>query len=162
GYLQKLATLCTEKLNDAPRAISAWQRVLALQPTQLRARETLKRLYVGQRAWDELQALYTSEQRLDECARVFERQATDEGSPEVQLDLWLRAGKLWRGLERRELGMRAYEKALSLSPAHPGAIDALVALYEEAGEHKKLAGVLALQLEQKTSKAKDKERRLRL
>ena len=162
GYLQKLAQLCSGELDDAPRAIATWQKVLALQPTHLRAREMLRKLYVGQRAWDELTALFADEGRLDECARLFERQAASE-EPAVQTELWLRAGRLWREpLERRDQAVRAFERALALAPGNGEAIAALVSLYQEAGEHKKLAAVLTLQLEEPSDAATEKARRLRL
>ncbi len=162
AYLQKLAQLCSGELDDAPRAIATWQRVLALQPTHLRAREMLRKLYVGQRAWDELTALFADEGRLDECARLFERQAPSE-PPEVQRELWLRAGRLWRApLERRDGAVRAFERVLALAPADGEAVAALVTLYGDAGEHKKLAAVLALQLDDKSDAATEKARRLRL
>lgn len=162
GYLTKLAQLCSGELDDAARAIETWRKVLALQPTHLRAREMLRRLYVARQAWDELQALFADEERLDECARLFERQAV-ESAGELQLELWLRAARLWRTpLERRDLAQRAFERALALAPAHVEAIAALAALYEESGEHRKLAGVLALQIEQPGDPATQKARRLRL
>ena len=83
AYLTKLAQLYGSELDDAPRAIDSWRRVLALQPGHLRAREMLRKLYVGQGAWDELQALFADDGRLDECARLYERQAA-EAPPELQ------------------------------------------------------------------------------
>ena len=166
SYLTKLAILCSGELDDAPRAIATWRQVLALQPGNQRARETLRRLYVGQHAWDELQALFAEEQRFDECARLFERQAVespDDAPVAARIDLWLRAARLWRSpLERRDYAQRAFERVLALEPAHAEAIATLVALYEEAGEHKKLAGVLVLQLDGKGDAAAEKAQRLRL
>ena len=162
AYLQKLAQLCMAELADAPRAIATWQRVLALQPGHGRAREMLKRLYVAERAWDALPPLFADEQRLDECARLFERQAAEE-PPDAQLELWMRAGRLWRDvLERRDGAQRAFERVLALQPSNVEAAASLVTLYADANDARKLAGVLALQLEQPSDGATHKARLLRL
>ena len=122
----------------------------------------LRRLYLAEKAWDPLQALFADERRLDECARLFERHATEvEGA--AQVELWLRAARLWRdAVGRRELAQRAFERALALDEHHGEAIDALAALYAEVGDSKKLAGVLALQLDHSPDAATKKARLLAL
>jgi tetratricopeptide (TPR) repeat protein len=145
SYLQKLALLSMEQLGDPERAMATWLNVLALQPGHGRALEMLRRLYVDQRQWDALEGLFAQDRRLDECARLFERQAPDEPLAE-QVELWLRAGRLWQTLGRRADAQRAFEKVLQLDPADEDAVAALVALYEEGGDARKLAGALALQL----------------
>jgi len=146
AYLQKLAQLYTGELAQPARAIECWQEVRRLQPGHGRALDMLKRLYAAERAWDPLEALFADERRFDECARLFERHAAESEDAAVQLALWLRAGRIWRDeVGRRELAQRAFEKALALDGDNGAAIDALVALYEAAGDARRLAGVLALQ-----------------
>ncbi len=161
-YLTRLGQLYMSELPDPARAIGSWQAVLRLAPGHGRALEMLRRLYLAEKAWDPLQALFADERRLDECARLFERHATEvEGA--AQVELWLRAARLWRdAVGRRELAQRAFERALALDEHHGEAIDALAALYAEVGDSKKLAGVLALQLDHSPDAATKKARLLAL
>jgi golgin subfamily B member 1 len=154
GYLQKLAQLCTVQLADPARAIDAWRKLLDLQPVHARALETLKKLYVTTRRWNELEQAFAEERRLDECARLFEREAallgdgSDGAGTDGAVELWLRAARLWRDrLSRRPDARRAYERALELVPGGQSeAVEALATLYDEAGDAQKLSGVLALQI----------------
>ena len=89
-HLHKLAGLCADELHDPERAIAAFREVLALQPGSARAQDRLKRLYVAARSWSELEQLFHD--RLDECVRLFERQANEETSGAVRAELWLQGG----------------------------------------------------------------------
>jgi tetratricopeptide (TPR) repeat protein len=146
-HLQKAAGLYGDELHDPVRAIEAWRTVLALAPTSARAQEKLKRLYVGERRWADLEELFAGLGRLDECVTLFERQADEEEGAE-RIELWRRVGLLYRDrLDKSASAMRAFEKLLALEPHHLEAAEALIPLYEQAHEHKRLAGALTVQLE---------------
>ena len=163
GYLQKVAQLYMGELAEPARAIECWQEVRRLQPGHGRAVDMLKRLYATERAWDALESLFADERRLEECAHLYERLAAESADAAVQLELRLRAGRLWRDeVRRRELAQRAFEKALALDGGNVTAIDALVGLYEAAGDAKRLAGALALQLDHTPDGATKKSRALAL
>jgi tetratricopeptide (TPR) repeat protein len=148
AYLTKLAQLCSTELNDAGRAIAAWKQVLAVSPGHGRALDLLKRLYLAERDWDALEGLLTDEKRLEECARLFEQKAQEETPPQVEL--LLRAGRIFgETLGRRDAAQRVYERVLTLDGKSTVATAALVRLYEEAGDARKLAHVLALEIEQR-------------
>jgi tetratricopeptide (TPR) repeat protein len=120
---------------------------------------------VTTRAWDELETAFAEERRLEECARLFEQQAQELGDErgDVATELWLRAAKLWRTrLHRRAEAQRAFERVLERAAGHKEAVESLVTLYEEAGEPRKLGGVLALQLEHSDDVATRRTRLLRL
>ncbi|MBK9030356.1 MAG: hypothetical protein IPL61_03295 [Myxococcales bacterium] len=144
--LQRLGLLYTEKLEDTSAAISAWQRLLLVDDQNRRAQDALKKLFVADARWDDLEEFYRTRGKIDEYVRVLEREV--EAGPEPhRLTL---AGKI-AVLYRDELGkpdraMRAFEKVLSLDEANLAAAEALIPLYEAGRDPKKLVGVLEIQL----------------
>jgi hypothetical protein len=73
--LAKLGMIYADKLTDDRGAVSAFQRLLALDPDDKRAQEQLKRRYVAIKAWDELEAFYAPSGKWDELIRTLEREA---------------------------------------------------------------------------------------
>ena len=72
--LQKLGMLYTDKAENPTEAISAWKRLLAIDPGHRRAQDSLKKLYVAAGEWDSLEAYYREQGKIDEFVRVLERQ----------------------------------------------------------------------------------------
>lgn len=76
----RLAALLEDELEDAPKAVEAWQAVLDLDPSHGGALAALERLFLADARWAELAEVY--ERRLDlesepaERRRVGERLAT--------------------------------------------------------------------------------------
>ena len=72
--LQRLGLLYTEKVENSAKAIDAWQRLLAIDENNRRAQDALKKLYVTEGRWDDLEEFYTSRGKVDEYIRVLERE----------------------------------------------------------------------------------------
>ena len=60
------------------RRSTAWQALLAVEPENRRAQDALKKLYLQQKDWDELEKFYAAQDKCDEYIRVLERQAETE------------------------------------------------------------------------------------
>ena len=148
--LQKLGVLFSDKAEDAQRAISAWRQLLELEPENRRAQDSLKKLYLSMRAYEELEAFYASQDKWDEFIRVLERQV--ESEPEdARLELYFKIAHLWRvKLEKPDRAVRAYEKVLSLDEHNLNAAEALIPLYEGGRDVRKYASVLEIQLDHTT------------
>jgi tetratricopeptide (TPR) repeat protein len=160
--LQKLGLLYTEKVKQPQKAMSAWQRLLEAEPENRRAQDALKKLYLEQKAWDELEQFYAAQQKWDEFIRVIERQVDSEDASS-RLALHMKIANMYRDrLGKPDRAMRAYERVLSLEANHVGAAEALIPLYEQAGDAKKLGSVLSIQLGHTTDPTARQERLQRL
>ncbi len=147
AMLQKLGILFTDKVNEPQRAMSAWRALLDVEPENKRAQDALKKLYLTQKAWSELEAFYAAQNKYDEYIRVLERQVeTEDDATKIVLNT--RIAELYRDkLAKPDRALRAYEKVLVLDGKNLAAAEALIPLYEQAKDGKKLAGVLEIQLE---------------
>lgn len=143
---QRLGILYTEKIEDSAKAISAWQQVLAVDDANRRAQDALKKLYVTEARWQELEEFYRSRGKMDEYLRVLEREV-DAGPENHRVSLAMKIAELYRDeLHKPDRAQRAFEKVLTLDPSHLGAAEALIPLYETSRDPKKLAEVLEIQL----------------
>lgn len=160
--LQKLGILYTEKVNDPQKAIDAWRQLLAVEPENRRGQDAIKKLYLAQGAWADLEAFYDQQGKIDEYVRVLERQVETVDDP-TKAEVWGKIAVLYRDrLQKADRAMRAFEKVLSLDGKNLAAAEALIPLYEGAKDGKKLAGVLEIQLEKTTAPAERQERLQRL
>src|SRR5678815_3214788 len=69
--LQRLGLLYTEKVEDSAKAIDAWQKLLAIDENNRRAQDALKKLYVTEGRWDDLEQFYRSRGKLDEFCLLY-------------------------------------------------------------------------------------------
>jgi tetratricopeptide (TPR) repeat protein len=160
--LQKLGILYTEKVADNAKAIDAWRQLLAVEPENKRAQDALKKLWLTEKAWPELEAFYEGQGKLDEYVRVLERQVETVDDP-TKVELWGKIAVLYRDrLHKADRAMRAFEKVLSLDGSDLAAAEALIPLYEQAKDPKKLAQVLEIQLGKTEDKVARQERLKRL
>lgn len=146
AMLQKLGVLFTDRVKDAARATNAWRELLAVDPENRRAQDAIKKLFIEQKSWDELEAFYARQNKYDELIRTFERQVElEDDSNKVLLNN--RIAVLYRDkLGKADRAMRAFESVLKLDGKNLTAAESLIPLYEAAKDAKKLAGVLEIQL----------------
>ena len=144
--LQRLGLLYTEKVENSAKAIEAWQRLLALDENNRRAQDALKKLYVTEARWDDLEEFYRSRSKIDEYIRVLEREV-EAGSEQHRLPLAMKIAVLYRDeLQKPDRAMRAFEKVLTLDENNLPAAEALIPLYEAGRDPKALVRVLEIQL----------------
>src|SRR5688572_28622752 len=144
--LQRLGLLYTEKVEDSAKAIDAWQRLLAIDENNRRAQDALKKLYVTEGRWNDLEQFYRTRGKIDEYVRVLEREV-EAGSEQHRLPIAMKIAILYRDeLQKADRAMRAFEKVLSLDENTLEAAEALIPLYEAGRDPRKLVGVLEIQL----------------
>jgi golgin subfamily B member 1 len=144
--LQRLGLLYTEKVENSARAIEAWQRLLAIDENNRRAQDALKKLYVTEGRWDELEEFYRSRNKIDEYIRVLEREV-EAGNEKFRLELAMKIAVLYRDvLQKADRATRAFEKVLSLDEHNLAAAEALIPLYESGRDPRALVRVLEIQL----------------
>ncbi len=146
--LQKLGLLYSDKLDNKEKAVEAWQRLLAVDPTHRRAQDALRKLYIAAGAWDELEEFYRKQEKIDEFVRVLERQV-DGAAAEHKLGLALKIAVMYRDeVQKPDRAMRAFERVLSIDENNLEAAEALIPLYEKGRDPRKLVKALTTQLEQ--------------
>jgi golgin subfamily B member 1 len=144
--LQRLGLLYTEKVENSAKAIQAWQRLLAIDENNRRAQDALKKLYVTEARWDDLEEFYRSRNKIDEYIRVLEREV-EAGSEQHRLSLAMKIATLYRDvIQKPDRAMRAFEKVLTLDEENLAAAEALIPLYEGGRDPKALVRVLEIQL----------------
>ncbi len=144
--LQRLGLLYTEKVENSAKAIAAWQRLIAFDDNNRRAQDALKKLYVTEGRWDDLEEFYRSRGKIDEYIRVLEREV-EAGSEQYRLALAMKIAVLYRDeLQKADRAMRAFEKVLTLDENNLAAAEALIPLYEQGRDPKALVRVLEIQL----------------
>ena len=144
--LQRLGLLYTEKVENSAKAIEAWQRLLLLDKDNRRAQDALKKLYVTEGRWEDLEEFYRSRGKIDEYIRVLEREV-EAGSEQHRLPLAMKIAVLYRDeLQKADRAMRAFEKVLTLDENNLDAAEALIPLYETGRDPKALVRVLEIQL----------------
>ncbi len=145
--LQRLGLLYTEKVENPAGAIEAWQKLLAIDDGNRRAQDALKKLYVTEGRWADLEEHYRSRAKIDEYIRVLEREV-ESGSETHRLQLALKIAVLYRDeLQKPDRAMRAFEKVLQLDDNNLEAAEALIPLYEAGRDPKALVRVLEIQLQ---------------
>ena len=144
--LQRLGLLYTEKVENSAKAIEAWQRLLQIDENNRRAQDALKKLYVSEGRWTDLEDFYRSRGKIDEYIRVLEREV-DAGNEQYRLQLAMKIAVLYRDeLQKPDRAMRAFEKVLTLDENNLAAAEALIPLYETGRDPKALVRVLEIQL----------------
>ncbi len=141
----ELGILYTDRVEDHEKAVEAWKRLLAVDPKNRRAQDALKKLYLAQKDWQALEEFYGGLGAWEELVRVFDRQAGDE-EPETQVLLLSKVASLWlEKIGRPERAVGAFEKILHIDPDNLEAAEALIPIFSEANNFKKLVGVLEIQ-----------------
>ncbi|MEP6866676.1 MAG: hypothetical protein ABJE66_39050, partial [Deltaproteobacteria bacterium] len=144
--LQRLGLLYTEKVENSAKAIDAWQKLLAIDENNRRAQDALKKLYVTENRWADLEEFYRSRGKIDEYIRVLEREV-ESGAESQRLALAMKIAVLYRDeLQKADRAMRAFEKVLQLDEHNLAAAEALIPLYEAGRDPKALVRVLEIQL----------------
>ncbi len=144
--LQRLGLLYTEKVENSAKAIEAWQRLLHIDENNRRAQDALKKLYVTEGRWDDLEEFYRSRNKIDEYVRQLEREV-EVGGDQHRLQLAMKIAVAYRDeLQKPDRAMRAFEKVLQLDENNLAAAEALIPLYEAGRDPKALVRVLEIQL----------------
>jgi golgin subfamily B member 1 len=146
-HLGRVADLCEQKLSEPTDAITAHLEVLDYVPDD---RDTLI----------ELSRLYRGLERYPDLLDILERRLSGSTEEDEALELTYQIGRLLQDhLSREAEALERYAEVLTLQRIHPGALEAieglvddaelrrrsgeiLEPLYEISGEHEKLASLL--------------------
>ncbi len=133
--LKELAEIGERPLGDLPRAMDAWRRIQEVDPTQLEARDAIRRLAKKEHMWVSLLA-------------ALERDLQMAQTQEQQVDALLRMGQAYhdKGIDPLR-GIEILEEVLRSYPGEPTALALLRDLYDREGNLEGLASVYRRQLD---------------
>jgi tetratricopeptide (TPR) repeat protein len=138
--LKKLGTIYGDRLSNDEGAVEAWRRLLALDPNDKQAQEALKKKYLATHRWDDLETFYAESGKWDEFIRVLETQEAKETAAEAKASLLFKIAQLWHDRKQKsDRAAKAYERILELDATNLKAAEALVPLYQAAGNAAALA-----------------------
>ena len=145
--LTKLGTIYGDRLNNDEGAVTAWRSLLALDPNDRKAQEALKKKYLALGRWDDLETFYAETGKWDEFIRVLEQQEAKEQNAEAKIGMLFKIAELWADKKQKnDRAARAYEKVLELEPQNLRAAEALIPIYQQAGNAKSLANAIEVKL----------------
>lgn len=136
---REMALVAEEHLDSPERALEAWRRVLADDPTNSRANEKVAGLYAGSRRW---------QAAVDHLERWL--RALPEDGVDARTDLLFRIIDIYQSPERlpnEDLVVATYRRIVALAPDNRRALDGLVSRYEDREQHQQLLRVLQHRLE---------------
>ncbi len=147
SFLERLGVVYAEHLHAADKALSTWQRLLAIDPQSRRALRTVRQALQEEQDWDGLEALYASKNDWEGLVDVLGTAADRVSDPAIKIDLSLRAARVYEekiGAPHR--AFRSYERILSVDPDNELAATALIPIYEQEEKWNRLVGVLRILL----------------
>lgn len=146
--LEKLGQIQGDRLKNDEAAADAWRQVLELNPTDRRAQENLKKKLLALGRWDDLELLYEESDKWDEFIRLLESHESREKDPDTKIGLLLKVADLWESKKQKlDRAARAYEKILKIDEQNLTAAEALIPIYQDAGNAKGLAEAIEVKLE---------------
>lgn len=146
--LQKLGVLYAEHLNDAKSAMSAWKRVLEIEPKHSRAMRVLRDHLLEGEDFDGLSALYASQGDFEGLAEVLSSAADKATNIRTKVDLSYRAAAVFeQQIGNPERAFRSYERILTADPLDARAAKALIPLYEADEKWARLPALYELVLQ---------------
>ncbi len=132
AILLKLGGIYSDRVRDPAKAMSAWRRVLALQPGHAKALRVLRDSYVAIGDYDGLTELYAENNDWEGLVEVLSGAADKATDADLKVDLSFRCAAVYsERLNAPERAFRAYERVLSVRPNDARAAGALAPLYEK-------------------------------
>ena len=132
AILLKLGGIYSDRVRDPAKAMSAWRRVLTLQPGHAKALRVLRDSYVAIGDYDGLTELYAQNNDWEGLVEVLSAAADKATDPDLKVDLSFRAASVYvERVNAPDRAFRSYERILSVRPADARAAAALAPLYEK-------------------------------
>lgn len=149
---QRLGGLFGDRLGDNAGAIRAWRKVLEIEPEHAKGVDSLRKLLIAEKAWDELVAFYTERGAHQDLVRVLETLANTSKDAADAVALRFRAADVWlEPLGAPERAVASLERVFELDAQNAEAAERLAPFYESNGDYAGLARMLEIQHAAQTS-----------
>ncbi len=124
-----LGELYEMQMQEIDEAVSAYEEILEIEPTDILAMESLERVYEAFEHWEEL-------------VDILGRKAESTYDPDLIVEIKSRAAETWeKRLGNVDQAIMAYNDVLSVDQAHEASLDALERLYSESERYDELIDV---------------------
>ncbi len=154
--LMKLGQIQSDRLNNTEASVQTYEDLLAIDPENFRAKDSLKKAYIELERWDALENFFERSEAWPDYVRQLESLAGTVSNPATQVDLLFRAADVWTNhLGDEGRSTKALERVLSIDETNYDAAVRLAPVYEERGDFKRLPPLLEVILE----RDEDPERR---
>lgn len=138
--LNHLGGLYSDRIHNREEAIKVWTELLRLSPGHDRATRRLRDAYVNERCWDELTALFESQERLADVVEVLQSAADRIGEVDERVALYRRVAALCQSkLGEPERALKALERTLAIQPDNLEVARELLPIYREQGNWARLS-----------------------
>ncbi|PIE19200.1 MAG: hypothetical protein CSA66_02830 [Proteobacteria bacterium] len=158
ALLDKLGMVASVRLHDPDRSAQVWRQLLERDPSHRKAQAELKKKYIAERDWDNLEWFFRSYGDVTDWVRTLESQAKSIADPADKTELLFKAAAVWKdelGEQRR--AVKNLEAVLDLAPDHAGAARLLIPIYRELANFKALPGVYDIVLEDSSDAGERRE-----
>jgi pentatricopeptide repeat protein len=143
----EVGAIYTDRAKNNPKAIRAWRQVLDLEPTNHKALDSLKKLLIEERAWSDLEDLFSARDAWDDLAKTCEREANTAKDNADIIELLSRASRIHREhLDNVPKGVALLEQIFETDPNNQFASLTLTPYYEADAKFAPLANMLTIQL----------------
>ncbi len=123
----RMAKLAADALDDRPRAVELWGRVVDIRGEDAIALSGLADLHEMAGEWKEL-------------TEVLEKQVVATPEPESRIPIYKRLGRIWgEKLSRERNSLESWQKVLEIDPSDVDALRAIAANYKSAGAWEELS-----------------------
>ena len=147
ALLLKAGTTLQDRIGDKARAAEIWQQLLAIDPANRRAFDSLKKVLIEIRDWEGLTELFGAAEKWGELARILDGQIGSQPDDDARIALLFRSAGIYRDqLSQTDRAVRAFERVLQMDGQNLEAAQALEPIYEENGDHRKHGTVLEVLL----------------
>ncbi|PID38647.1 MAG: hypothetical protein CSA65_04890 [Proteobacteria bacterium] len=142
-YTNRLRSSSTSPGADgSAAAVEVWREVLELRPEHPKALALLRELYVQQRRWDDLEALFGERAQWGTLAETLTNAADRSSETGLKVRLYSRVGELCATkLDNPERAVKAYERVLAVAPGHIETCRAIAPLYRQTERWSRLLSI---------------------
>ncbi len=161
ALLEKLGMTASSRLHDEDQAANAWRRLLELDRDHRKAQAELKKKYLAEGDWENLEWFFRNYMTVQDWVRTLESQAKSMDDPTERTSLLFKAAAVWQDeLGETRRAVKNLEAVLELEPRHAQAAGMLVPIYRDLGSWDALPNVYDIVLE--ATEDVDERRRLLL
>ncbi len=149
--LQKLGLLYSDRIGDQEKASIAWQSAYEIDPTNLKSKKSLEKLYIDGQRWDELESFYDESSNPKDLVRLLSSLSGKAKDPASKIELLTRSARVVKDkLGDPARAEKDLEKVLELDPRNAFAALELEPIYLENAAYQKLNSVYEIILESLT------------
>jgi len=148
AVLDKLGTIVASRLEDAERSTEVWKRILAHDREHRKSHTELRKKFLAERDWDELEWFFRSYGDLGEWVRTIEGQLKHVDDEEERTELLYQIAAVYRDeLDDTRRAVKSLETILEINPGDPVAARMLVPIYQQLGSWTSLPNVYEILLD---------------